>query len=95
MNETDINKAIQEYYVDQPIQDRRIKIFTGAGGMELVQIAFEESVGLYRIYLGKQIPRILRRLNFKIFKSAHYGKYYKLLDRNNGKMVLHTGRRES
>lgn len=93
MDEKDIHKAIEEFYVDQPIQERRIKLYTGAGGMDLFEERMEQHVGLYRIYLGKKIPRILRILNFSIYKN-HRGRYYKLLDKNNGKMVQNTARRE-
>lgn len=92
MNKEFIEKTIQEYYVNQPISERRVKIFTGAGGMDLIEERFEQSVGLYRIYLGRQIPRFLRVLKFKIFKNRR-GRYYKLLDKKDGKMVQDTGRR--
>lgn len=94
MENNDIAKAIQEYWDSQPpVQDRRITIRTGVGGMDLIHEKFQEHVGLYRIYLGKQIPRILRRLSFRIYQN-YAGRYYKLLDKNNGKMVHNTARTE-
>lgn len=94
MEQQDIEKIIKKYYADQAISERRIVVHTGVGGYDLFDEKFGNQVGLYRIYLGRQIPRILRRLKFKIFKNPA-GRYYKLLDKKDGKMVQDTGGRSS
>lgn len=57
---------------------RSIRLYTGVGGYELFQEAMEASAGLKRIYIGKKVMRILRRLKTPIRKSVS-GRYYKLI----------------
>lgn len=53
-------------------------IRTGAGGYDLFQEAFEKKVGFERVYIGKKVLRILRRLKNPIRKSMNK-RYYKLI----------------
>jgi hypothetical protein len=57
---------------------RGIKIYTGVGGMDLFEEAMEEHAGLKRVYIGKKVPRILRKLPISIKKSLS-GRYYRLI----------------
>jgi len=57
---------------------RSIKIWTGAAGMESFEEAFQESVGLKRMYLGNKVLRILRKTKGVINKSSYSGRYYRL-----------------
>jgi len=58
--------------------ERTIKIHTGIGGYNLFQEAFEEiALGTKRVYLGKKIPRILRRVHKNIHKSVNGIYFYK------------------
>ena len=57
--------------------DRIMKIYTGVGGYNLFQEAMEEKLlGTKRIYIGKKVPRILRKLKTPIHKSVT-GIYFK------------------
>lgn len=51
---------------------------TGIGGYDLFQIAMEESAGIYRIKIGKKVPRILRTKKAIIRKSV-VGYWYKVI----------------
>lgn len=53
---------------------RRVKIYTGTGGMDLFEEVFEAEFGIYRIHAGKKVMRILKKY-FK--KQSHTGKYFK------------------
>lgn len=57
---------------------RHIRIYTGAGGMEMFQEAMEHSVGLERVYMGKKVSRIVKKITPGMKKSLT-GKYYKLV----------------
>jgi len=52
-------------------------MYTGAGGMDMFEEAMGEAVGLKRIWLGRKVLRILRRLKGSIRKSPYTGKYYR------------------
>lgn len=58
---------------------RNIRLYTGAGGMDVFEEAMQEQVGLKRIYLGKKVLRILRKTKTPIMKSAYTGRWYKLM----------------
>lgn len=72
-----ISSAIDEYY-SKNFGDNAVVIHTGTGGMDKMGEHFEKYRGFYRIYIGKKVIRILRKLNFKIKKSFS-GRYYKLM----------------
>lgn len=57
---------------------RVIRMWTGIGGKDQFDIAIENRIGLYRVRIGKKVPRILRTLKTPIRKSI-VGYYYKLL----------------
>lgn len=57
---------------------RNVKIYTGVGGYELLMEAMENQLGYSRVYIGKKVLRILRRLKTPIKKSPT-GRYYKLM----------------
>lgn len=58
--------------------ERTIRIQTGVGGYDLFEIGMEESVGIYRIKIGKKVPRILRTKK-NIIKKSIAGYWYKLI----------------
>lgn len=59
--------------------DRQIRIYTGRGGMELVNEAFEDVAGLKRVYIGKKVLRILRRKKREQPHKSHLtDRYYYL-----------------
>lgn len=58
---------------------REYRIYTGAGGMELFEEAMEKAFGFKRVYIGKKVLRILRRVKTPIKKSRLTGRYYKLI----------------
>ncbi len=64
------------FYNKSPNTDGEIKLFTGGRGYDTYEEVLEDSVGLKRIYIGHKVPRIIKRLNFKIHKSITKG-YYK------------------
>lgn len=68
----EIEKVLRDIF--QP--KRSVKLFTGAGGMDLFEESLENQCGLQRVYIGHKIPRILRRLKGRIHKSLTKG-YYK------------------
>lgn len=58
--------------------ERTIRLYTGIGGMELFEEAFEKHAGLKRIYIGKKVLRILRTSK-AVIKKSYSGRYYKLI----------------
>lgn len=58
---------------------RNINIYTGAGGMDIFEEALQWHLGIRRIYIGKKVPRILRRLKTTIRKSPYTDRYYKII----------------
>lgn len=66
------------------MEERKIVIRTGTGGYEMFQEGMENQFGLYRIYIGKKVMRILRISKIPIKKSLT-GRYYKLLRNSESK----------
>lgn len=67
-----LTKAIKDYQLGKP---RGYIVRTGVGGYDLMSIAFEEKIGLKRVFSSKQLPRF-----FKIkLKKNHRGRYYRLV----------------
>lgn len=62
--------------------DRRYRIYTGVGGMDLFEEAFEKRLGFKRVYIGKKVPRFLRINKFTILKSRT-GKWYRRIGKLN------------
>jgi len=62
---------------------RSITLHTGVGGYNLFGETVDDQRGFKRIYIGKKVPRILRKLNFTILR-APIGKYYKLVRKEQG-----------
>ncbi len=60
---------------------RQIKIYTGAGGLDLYGEAFDKQVGYERVYIGFKVLRILRKLKSPIRKSMTKG-FYKIIKIN-------------
>lgn len=75
----EIGKEIMKWDDLYRTKERSIRIMTGAGGYELIQEAMEKAGGFYRIYIGKKVVRILRRLKTPILKSSLSKRYYKLM----------------
>ena len=48
---------------------RNVKIYTGVGGYNLFEEAMERHIGFERVYIGKKVPRILRKVHKDIRKS--------------------------
>lgn len=57
--------------------ERRIKIYTGVGGMDLFEEVFEEHAGFKRVHIDKTPPRFLR--DIVKFRKNRAGRYYRLL----------------
>lgn len=59
--------------------ERNIKIYTGVGGYNLFEETFEEiTLGTKRVYIGKKIPRILRKVHKNICKSVNGIYFYRI-----------------
>ncbi len=54
------------------------KIYTGAGGADLINQAFEKKLGFERVYQPKKVPRYLQRMRSK-FKTDYKGRKYRLI----------------
>lgn len=59
-------------------QQRTMRMYTGIGGYDNLLEAQERYIGYKRVYIGKKVPRLLKKLNFKVKKSL-VGRYYKLI----------------
>lgn len=62
-------------------KERRTIIHTGTGGYDLFLECVEEKEGFSRVYIGKKVPRILRKLKITI-KLSPKNIYYKLVKIN-------------
>lgn len=79
MDKKELAESIQEYFSYWRTPDpQSITIYTGAGGMDLIQESMDNAVGYLRIYIGKKVSRMLRVLKSPIRKS-YSGRYYKLI----------------
>jgi len=55
---------------------RNITLYTGVGGYIMFQESLEQiTLGTRRVYIGKKVPRILRKVHKKIEKAEN-GKYF-------------------
>lgn len=72
----EVEKFFQKSYEKQ---ERTIKLYTGIGGYDLFQNAFEEALGYKRLYISKKVLRILRRLKSPIKYSIAKKQHYKLI----------------
>lgn len=54
---------------------RSIRLHTGMSGADMFQESMEAHGGLYRLYLGKKPPRIIKNRYHRVKKSLT-GRYY-------------------
>lgn len=67
------NKMIEEcFYAPKEMPSRRVTIYTGPGGMDLVEECMESEFGMKRTYVSKA-PRFMK----KFLKTSRTGKFYK------------------
>jgi len=63
-------------------QQRQIKMWTNAYGMDQFEAALLEEVanlGKERLYLGKKLPRYIKNANLGIKKSKYTQRHYKMV----------------
>jgi len=59
---------------------RKVKMYTNAYGADMFREALEENVtGKKRVYIGKKVPRWLRKGTFRINKSVYTKRYYRVI----------------
>lgn len=78
MKEKEIKEAINKYFESWEPPRRTVTIRTGIGGYDMIMEATENGAGLTRVYIGKKVLRIIRRIKGKIYKSPR-GIYYRLV----------------
>lgn len=63
--------------------ERTLTIRTGWGGMDMLNEMIQKSGGYMRVYVGKKVPRILRKLkNLNLHKHRTRGYYRVIKDPN-------------
>lgn len=70
-------QEIYDAYEDRT-RNQKIRLYTNAAGMDIFEECVEKEAGYKRIYLGKKVLRILRRLKNPI-RTSHTGIFYKLI----------------
>lgn len=68
----EFRKLIEECFYKPRKVERRMTIYTGPGGMDLVEECMEGEFGMKRTYVSK-VPRFMK----KFLKISRTGKYYK------------------
>ena len=70
MDYEEISKMIKDYWDDQPKpKERTIRMYTGVGGIDIIEERLDEYIGFKRIPIGKKVLRILRVLKLVIRKN--------------------------
>jgi hypothetical protein len=77
ISKKNIEAAFNIFYEDLA-PTGNITMYTGVVGYDIFNEAMENQVGLYRVYIGKKVPRLLRKMNYNIKLSAR-GRWYKLV----------------
>lgn len=76
LEESNIREVFEKLFFNDPGY-RRVKIYTGPGGMDIFDEAMQGRIGYKRIYISK-VPRILKSRNFKRAYTDRWYKYVKL-----------------
>lgn len=74
-----ITQKLTEIFNTVDNSERRLKIWTGPGGMDLFEEALQKDAGITRVYIGHKIPRIMRRIKDVNIRQSHTGRYYRLI----------------
>lgn len=73
----ELEESIKEFYYGKA-ESRQVKMYTNVYGYDLFEECMEGEIGYKRVYIGRKVPRILRKLKITI-RQAHSGRFYKLI----------------